>query len=133
MKIKVPCKLESLREVRNRALEFMAGEEISHAQAKMIATAIDEICANIIIHANKQDPNKFLQVSMSRLDGMIMIEAMDEGHFFNIGGYQTPDMRDLIEGRKKGGMGLLLVQKIMDRVEYQRRDQMNVFRLMKRV
>jgi len=133
MKIKVPCKLESLREVRHKALDFMAGEGIAATQAKMIATALDEICANIIIHANKQDPNKYLQVSIARVNDTVMIEAMDEGHFFNIGGYQTPDMHDLIEGSKKGGMGLLLVQKIMDKVEYRRQDKVNIFRLVKRV
>ena len=42
-----------------------------------------------------------------------------------------PDPGSSIEGRALGGLGLLLVQQMMDDVEYQRRDGCNVVTLTK--
>ena len=46
---------------------------------------------------------------------------------------QEPCIKEIIKARKKGGIGLLLVKRIMDRIDYDYNDQTqrNVYRLHK--
>ncbi|MFC1575232.1 ATP-binding protein [Gemmatimonadota bacterium] len=59
------------------------------------------------------------------------IIVRDSGVAFNPLEKETPDIDAPAEERPIGGLGIFMVQKIMDDVGYERRDAENVFRMTK--
>lgn len=98
---------------------------------KMIL-AVDEICANLIIHANSSDPNKQLNVAINVNDDRIIFTIKDKGKTFDITKYKEPAMDHIISTGRKGGLGLILVRRIMDDIEFSTEKNYNICRLVKK-
>jgi len=81
--------------------------------------AVDEVCANLIIHShNCNDHESFdLLIKIDQNKG-ITFDIIDNGIGFNIAKYKEPSLSEIIKSKKKGGVGLMLVRRIMDDVEY---------------
>jgi serine/threonine-protein kinase RsbW len=52
---------------------------------------------------------------------------------FNINEYKAPDLEEIIRSGRKGGVGLILVKRIMDKIEILRGDKHYICRLTKRI
>ena len=62
-----------------------------------------------------------------------MIEILDDGRPFNPFAQATPDTTLPLEARRVGGLGIHLVQKVMDEVSYERRIDKNLVKLVKSI
>ncbi len=98
-----------------------------------IILAVDEITANLIKHSNHEDESKFIDLKVSRINDCLSFEFSDEGIPFNLGEYEAPNVGDDIHKRRKTGMGLYLVNKIMDKVEFPSEKNNNIWRLCKKL
>lgn len=131
---KIPCSKDQLSEVRRFVKSALVEVKISGIQCHEIILAIDEICANMIIHSNNCNPCKEIQVSMElRQENQLCFEIMDHGIAFNLGDYREPSLGELIQSKKKGGLGLMLVKKIMDTVEFKCEKGRNICRMVKKL
>ncbi|PLX97258.1 MAG: anti-sigma factor [Desulfuromonas sp.] len=83
---------------------------------------LTEALANAICHANKSDPEKDVEVSISASDRDLIIKVFDEGEGF--------DFKEMAKSKAKscdeGGRGVQLMMRLMDQVDYQREGKMNV-------
>jgi serine/threonine-protein kinase RsbW len=95
--------------------------------------AVDEICANLIIHANQENEKKFLTLSINHKNSGFLFEIYDEGKSFKQDKYKEPNIHDNIRQGKKGGVGIALVNRIMDTVEFHSNGDQNICRLYKKV
>ena len=50
---------------------------------------------------------------------------------FDINSYPEPEIEEIIKSRKKGGVGLMLVKRIMDKIEVENSKGRNICRLYK--
>lgn len=133
-RIVIPCekeKLESVRVfVRSQLDEFGLPEVESHK----LVLAIDEVCANMIIHSNNCDPNESLELEVIFKKGQnIIFVIRDRGETFDINAYKEPSMKDIISSKRKGGLGLMLVKRIMDKIEFTTENNYNICRLTKKL
>ncbi len=97
-----------------------------------IAVAIDEIFGNIAHYAYAgKKGGATVQVSVK--DGVAEITFIDEGVPFNPLKSEDPDVSLSAEERGIGGLGIYLVKKTMDSLEYERRDGRNILKLTKRI
>ena len=97
-----------------------------------VVLAVDEVVANFIIHANGEDENQFLDLELALTDRDLKVEIADHGDtIFLPGAHQSPDLRDYIRQGRKGGMGMALVNRLMDRVEFFTRGNHTVCHLSK--
>lgn len=96
-----------------------------------IALAVDEACTNIIKHAYNYATDKEIEivVSMNSPEFEILIE--DKGKHFNPQGVVMPEMKEYLSHYKKGGLGMYLMKKLVDKVEYSIQPRKNVVRLIK--
>lgn len=62
----------------------------------------------------------------------MIFEISDQGEAFNILTYEVPDLRKVMIEKRKGGLGIILVKKIMDEIEFESKNGTNVCRLIKR-
>jgi len=131
---RVPCQKEKLKEIRSFVSEVLLKHDVPEVQVSTLVLAVDEICANIIIHTYKCDPDEFVEVSIKFDKQMNCIfEISDQGDKFDISQYQEPSMSEIIRKKRKGGIGLILVRKIMDKVELVQKDGHHVCRLTKKL
>ncbi len=116
--LSIPCNKNNLKVVRS----FLQNELITIFNTEdlnLVILCIDEICANIIIHEQDKTLNKNLQVSYNlNLDRQtITFTIKHQGNHFNYDSYEEPHLNSLISEKKKGGIGLLLVTRIMDSIK----------------
>lgn len=131
-RFKVPCSKQKLTEVRDFIDKILYSHKIPDLERNSMILAVDEICANLIIHSHNCNPNESLELVIRILKEKIVFEIIDHGIGFNICDYQEPSINDIIREKKKGGIGLMLVRRIMDEVKYEKGAHKNVYRLTKK-
>ncbi|MGK7389365.1 MAG: ATP-binding protein [Candidatus Cyclobacteriaceae bacterium M2_1C_046] len=130
----VQCKKEKLKNIRLFVKEKLDGHGLSDLDVSAIVLAVDEICANLIIHSNKCNPDETIILEMEIKDGKeVFFEITDQGEAFDIKQYKEPTIEEIIKAKKKGGIGLLLVKRIMDNVEFTSETDKNTCRLYKKI
>lgn len=130
--LRISCTRHNLKVVRDFVSEFLAKRQFSDVFINQIVLAVDEVVANLIIHGNKEDESQFLDLRLAVHEQEFEIEIEDTNLIsYSPNSYQEPDLREYVRVGKKGGMGMMLVNRIMDRVEYTTRGAHNVCRLYK--
>ncbi|MCV9388087.1 ATP-binding protein [Reichenbachiella ulvae] len=122
-----------MREIRAFVSEVLLDIGLSEKEAHKIILAVDEVCANLIIHSNKCNASEKLELFVEDLgDNQISFEIIDHGKGFVYDKYQEPNLEEIIKTRKKGGLGIMLVRNIMDKVEFKIEKNRNICRMMKK-
>ena len=116
--LQIPCCTNKLTEVRKFVYRTLLNFNIPDREIDMIVLAVDEICANRIIHSNDCNTDKQLSVVIEKKRNKLVFEISDEGTPFNIDEHREPCLKETIKKSKRGGLGLMLVRRIMDAVEY---------------
>jgi serine/threonine-protein kinase RsbW len=94
--------------------------------------AVDEVCANLIIHSHKCNPGAAIELSIRNSKEGIEFEIIDrDAVYFDLESHEIPNIRELIDKKKKGGVGLWLVKQFMDKVEVEYKDTQSTWRLYK--
>lgn len=127
------CSKDNLKEIREFLKMNLSIKHILDPTQNQIITAVDEICANSIIHANYENENKCIDIYLKYLENEVEIEIIDKGVFFDFSVYQEPLMQDLISNKQKGSMGLILVKRIMDDIKFSRHNDKNVCKMTKKL
>lgn len=106
--------LEVREFVSDAARQFgFADEDVAN-----IVLAVDEACTNIIKHAYQYAPDKEISISIHRNNGAFEVKIIDEGRDFNPTELRAPDLRQNLSEHRRGGLGVYLMKKLMDKVEY---------------
>lgn len=117
-------KLEQLRRIQ-RFYEVLFDSSLPRDVCEDLKMAVEEVGRNAIEWGNRFDPTKRVRVSYCRFDDRIIIKIEDEGKGFNPGSVPDPTanpkeamQRRLEAGKRPGGYGVYLIQKLMDEVVY---------------
>lgn len=97
-----------------------------------VQLAVDEAATNVIQHSYK-DIKGSLTVGVDAVDSEFQIQLNDRGAPFDPDNVPEPDLVSPLEQRKTGGLGLYLMRKLMDRVEFTFRNGENVLLMAKRI
>jgi anti-sigma regulatory factor (Ser/Thr protein kinase) len=95
--------------------------------------ALDEVLTNIISYGYPDPGEHTIIVRLAFEDGCLRAEVEDDGVPFNPLTAAEPDTAAPLEDRKIGGLGILIVKKLMDAVAYERAGGKNILILKKRV
>lgn len=104
---------------------------LSDKEIGNIRLAVDEAYTNIIKHAYKDVPVKPVSIEIGSNDAQLWISIKDEGESFDPSTYSEPDLKERIKNKQRGGMGVYLIRKLMDSVQYNRKGQMNEIKMIK--
>jgi serine/threonine-protein kinase RsbW len=100
--------------------EFCSATELASAQQTAFELALEEIFTNIVKHGVRPDRVPWVEVSLdAAADGLTMVFE-DDGPAFDPLSLPTPDVNAGLDERPVGGLGVFLVQQMMDAVTYQR-------------
>ena len=110
---------------------FCEAQGISPQVAYAVNLSIDEILTNTISYGYDDDAEHRIDLTF-RVDGeTLVVVIVDDGRPFDSSAEREPDVDATIEERALGGLGLFLVQQMMDEMAYERRDDRNVITLRK--
>ena len=130
-RFEIPCNTDHLRDARRFLNEVLNQYDLGSVDQNALVLAVDEICANIIIHS-KIKSDEVIALSVEYKDDKLIFEIVDTGkNKFDINSYDSPELDEIIKSKKKGGIGIILVKKIMDKIEVSSANGRNVCRLYK--
>ena len=110
---------------------FCEQREITLQTAYAVNLSVDEILTNTISYGYEDDEQHRIGLSMCMEGDVLVVEIVDDGRAFDSSMERELDTEAPLEERALGGLGLFLVQQMMDDVTYQRRDELNVITLRK--
>jgi serine/threonine-protein kinase RsbW len=133
-KYKVGCSIENLKGVRDFIRGALKDHGVPDLQISEMVLALDEMCSNLMIHAHHCNPDELFELHIQvEKNTPVVFEIIDDGSTFDINQFAEPDVGNLVNEKRKGGLGIRLVKSIMDRIEYHSRNGKNVCRLVKNV
>lgn len=59
------------------------------------------------------------------------VSLCDKGTHFDLGAYKEPNVMEQIRNKKRGGMGVYLIRKLMDTVQYKQVNGYNQIKMVK--
>jgi serine/threonine-protein kinase RsbW len=80
--------------------------------------AIDEACSNVMEHAYRGRSDGQVSVRLQALDDQVVVTIHDQGEPFDPQSVPRPDTSAPLQKRQNGGLGLYLMEKLMDSVEW---------------
>jgi len=107
--------------------------EITGKICSQIVLAVDEACANCMIHQHQCDNYSTIEVAIYREDGILYTEIKDTGKAFPIHEYKPQKIKDIVKKRGKGGLGINLIHRIMDEIKVEEKHDHYIYKLGKRV
>ena len=83
-----------------------------------ILVSVDEACTNIIKHNYKYDESNLIEVETDTKDKKFIITLFYKGEEFDPTKKNNPDMKEYFAKFKVGGLGIPLMKKSMDSIEF---------------
>jgi serine/threonine-protein kinase RsbW len=117
--LQVPSSTENLALIREFVTAIGRQAQLEEAEITNLELAVDEACANVIEHAYGHDTTKEVIVRAKFDDEALRISVIDEGRGFDPGSVKQDSVEQLIHERKSGGLGIRLIQRLMDDVSYE--------------
>ncbi|MFD2200006.1 ATP-binding protein [Shivajiella indica] len=130
-KLRLYCNTNQLVYLREFLDKTLHATPLGEVEQHQVILAVEEICANLIIHSHSCNPASFIEIMTKISNEHAVFEIYDFGQGFNILEYQEPDLTHVIKSKRKGGLGIMLVKKIMDKIEFESNGTKNTCRLFK--
>ena len=125
----IEAKTENLNAVLDFVNEHLEAADCPMKAQTQIAIAVEEIFVNIAHYAyNPEIGGAEIRVTVG---DEVTIEFTDEGKPYNPLEKDDPDITSNAEEREVGGLGIFMVKKIMDSVEYRRENNKNILLIKK--
>lgn len=119
--------------MRNFVQKYVQQFDVNKNNLDEIILAVDEAYTNIIKHAYNNDPNQTVKIELGTSTDILWVRLSDTGYHFNADEYQPPDLLNRIKNKQRGGMGVYLINKLMDSVEYSSAGKTNTILMRKRI
>lgn len=124
--------LASLDDVFSFTEQFFAGQEVDGKHLYAVNLVLEELFTNMV-KFNASGPDT-VSVEMLRVDDAVQVQLSDrESAPFDVTVPQSLDTDAPVEKREEGGMGLFLVQKFVDSLDYAYRDGASTITFSKRL
>ena len=97
-----------------------------------IKLVLEEIGTNIVKYGYEHEGKKDIRITLTSESHALSMEILDDGKPYDpFAEAPPPDLDSSVEERPIGGLGVHLVQKLMDEAHYRREDGMNKVTLIK--
>ena len=93
--------------------------------ANKINIVVDEVYSNIVNYSSA----KYAEVSYEVIDDKLYLIFSDDGVYYNPLETKDPDITLNVEEREIGGLGIFMVKKLAESVEYNREEDKNLLKI----
>ena len=120
--------VETVPEVMRFVVAAARAWDMHPHRLMQLELAIEECVVNICLYAYEVPPGEVLVRVLPEAERFV-VELVDEGVPFDPLGVEEPHLRAAAGEREVGGLGIVLVRRVMDEVGYAREAGRNVLRL----
>lgn len=121
----IPSSTRYLEDVRQFVATHAAAAEFSDSVVEELKIAVDEACTNVIKHAYQGEGEHAVDIDIIITKDKLTVKIRDIGRAFNQKDYSEPNLIEYAKSRKAGGLGVHLMRRLMDRVEFRTRGNVN--------
>src|SRR5262245_24524511 len=125
-------RLTELERLHDAVADFGRLRRVPEEALFQLQVVLEEVASNVIRHALPAGERRFL-VRLEAAGGDLVAEVEDDGPPFDPLSRPEPDLSLPPAERPLGGLGVVLVRRLMDDVDYRRDRGRNVLRLRKRL
>lgn len=115
--LEIPADENNLSEVRDFMSDICDRADFSKRETSNTKLAVDEACTNIIKHAYRQKSGE-IKIDVQAEPGRVEVNIFDRGEPFDWSKVEDPDLEEYVEIGKKGGLGIFLMNRLMDELDY---------------
>ncbi len=126
-----PADLKGVQRARRHYQELIKDLELPEEVSFQIELALVEVWTNIVRHAYAGRSGEFRLTSWTE-DDRLVFEVRDGGRPFDPRRFREPDPERLRNERTSGGFGCVLINRLMDEIDYRREGGENVLTLWKK-
>jgi len=124
-KLTIPSATRYLEDVRHFVEVHAREADLGPEDVERLKMAVDEACTNVIKHAYKGDGEHQIDIAVIIDPDRFTVRIRDEGEAFDPASYEEPDLFEFVRQHKKGGLGVHIMRRLMDQVEYRKRGKIN--------
>ena len=128
----IEAKVDNLAQVTEFIDELLEAAECSMKAQMQIDVAVEELFVNVA-HYAYGDSVGMVTVKASAEDGTAVITLIDSGIPYDPLKKPDPDITLSAQERAIGGLGIFMVKKTMDKMEYEYTDGKNVLTITKKI
>lgn len=114
--LSLPSRIDTVATAAAAVAEFVNRSGISEEAAFGIDLAVREAVTNAVLHGNRQDENKTVDVTLKSSPDAVEISVHDQGDGFNP--EEVPDPTAAENILKTSGRGIFLMRTFMDEVDW---------------
>ena len=118
--------LGELPDIAERIDAFCAAADVDSGIAYAVNLALDELLTNIVSYGYPDEDAHRIEIAVRRDGGALVVTIVDDSIAFDPRQVPEVDTEAPLHERDPGGLGLLLVNTMMDDVDYRREDGRNV-------
>jgi len=116
IELKLPSRIEAVDEAGAAVAEIVGRSGISEEAAFGIDMAVREAVTNAVIHGNRLDDQKFVEINVRSSPESLEISVRDQGQGFNPAAVPDPTKEENI--LKTSGRGIFFMRNFMDEVDW---------------
>jgi serine/threonine-protein kinase RsbW len=128
----IPSQTDFLALVRDVTKEMARESGFDAVEADRLALAVDEATTNVLEHAYGGASDRTVEIRFDDRGESLCIEIVDTGAKVDPRSVPRVDLEKYVSERRTGGLGVHLMEKIMDSVTFRRSARRNVCCLVKR-
>ncbi len=128
--IKVPAHIDYLGDLRNFVTKAGRKHNFPQNVVNAFKLCIDEAATNIIKHAYRNWDGMITMRVIIKKNSMTVV-LIDQGKYFDPSRVDDPDLNRYVEIGKKGGLGIFIMRKLLDEIDYHHTEEGNELRLTK--
>jgi serine/threonine-protein kinase RsbW len=114
----LPSRIESVAEASAAAAKVMSHSGFSEEAAFGVDMAVREAVTNAVLHGNRQDETKSVEITFSTSPAALEVTVRDQGEGFD--SESIPDPTDAQNVMKTSGRGIFFMRTFMDEVTWSR-------------
>ena len=125
--------LSEIERLANAVMQFGRENNFSDKVIFDINLALEEVVNNIISYAYKDKNEHQINIHMELEGPELVLKVEDDGVPFNPLEVPEPNIKKPLEERQPGGLGLFFIRNLIDKLEYRRDKDKNIFIIRKKI
>jgi serine/threonine-protein kinase RsbW len=114
--LRFPSRIEAVNQAAAAVSEFMSGLGVAEDVAFGVDMAVREAVTNAVVHGNKLDGGKVVELKLKNAPKAFEITVHDQGSGFNPNSVPDPTQEENI--LKTSGRGIFFMRNFMDEVDW---------------
>ena len=117
IQLNLPSRIDSIAKAAEAAAEAARRAGLGEDAAFGLDMAVREAVTNAVLHGNRQDESKQVELTFEETGGALSVTVRDQGTGFDLD--SIPDPTDEQNLLKASGRGILFMRTFMDTVEWE--------------